>query len=203
MPKIPYTKLYTADWLSWRRNLSPDVLCELLDCISDYCSFGKNPLDNLRDNLRDNQQVLEVVKSLLKWAQESEKAYNASVLNGKKGGRPKNPQVIPQANLNHNPPSKQTDTELKTKQILNNLFNNNTQLVVNDSFVIPVNEEPFSFYAKELGTDIIKQVEQWLIKNKNGASVDKLFICKQIKNFAQRQGVNILDIVKNDKKQQK
>lgn len=94
--------------------------------------------------------------------------------------------------------------DIKTKQLINNLFSDNSnKFIISDSFVIPIDEEPFSMYAKELGPDIIKQVERWLIKSKNGVAVDKQFICKQFMNFAQRQGINILDIVKNGKNSQK
>lgn len=98
---------------------------------------------------------------------------------------------------------KKTEQKKKVDNLLNNMLFSKNQLVISDSFVIPVDEEPFSMYAKELGTDIIKQVERWLIKNKNGVAVDKQFICKQFMNFAQRQGINILDIVKNGKNSQK
>lgn len=128
MPKIPYTKLYTADWLTWRRKLPPETLCEILDAISDYCAFGENPRDNLRDNLRDNPRVIEVIDTIMKWTTACERSYTATIQNGKKGGRPKNPSDNPQDNprvklnktrrLQPEPDTEiNTETEIKEKNI--------------------------------------------------------------------------------------
>lgn len=86
-----------------------------------------------------------------------------------------------------------TNKKEKTDEILNNLFSkSDSQFVISDSFSIPVDKEPFSMYVQELGIDLVRQVERWLIKSKLGATVDTDFIRKQFVNFAQRQGKPLL-----------
>lgn len=63
------------------------------------------------------------------------------------------------------------------------------QFQINSEFSLLGTGDPdFEIYKKEFGDEIIKDVEDWLIANKTGRIIDKSFICRQIVNFAKRQG---------------
>lgn len=90
-----------------------------------------------------------------------------------------------------------TNTEL-TNTENNNINNiNNTmrvrtrggggQITIGPEFEIDFQDEIFQPYCSAKG-EIAQAVQRWIIKNKCGKTVDKAFICKQIINFATRQG---------------
>ena len=90
-----------------------------------------------------------------------------------------------------------TNTEL-TNTENNNINNiNNTmrvcarggvgQITIGPDFEIDFQDEIFQPYCLAKG-EIAQAVQRWIIKNKLGQTVDKHFICRQIINFATRQG---------------
>lgn len=67
---------------------------------------------------------------------------------------------------------------------------NKNKIFVSDSLSLVELEDddfPVHLYLEEYGEKVIKDVQNWLVNNKNGQSVDKAFICRQFNNFAQRQ----------------
>lgn len=104
--KLPNSKVYWADYLSYSALLTDQEICEVMKLIAMRAMSYENPQDNLRDNPQDNPQVsiqkqiqiqieklnqiqLDFYKCLEKSQDESAKDYLASITNGKKGGRPK------------------------------------------------------------------------------------------------------------------
>lgn len=104
--KLPNSKVYWADYLSYSALLTDQEICEVMKLIAMRAMSYENPQDNLQDNLQDNPQVsiqkqiqihiqklnqiqLDFYKCLEKSQDESAKDYFASINNGKKGGRPK------------------------------------------------------------------------------------------------------------------
>lgn len=82
----------------------------------------------------------------------------------------------------------------KVQQLLNSMSvgskNNKNKILVSDSLSLldcDDDELPVHLYLAEYGEKVIKDVQNWLISNKNGQSVDKAFVCRQFNNFAQRQ----------------
>ena len=58
---------------------------------------------------------------------------------------------------------------------------------IGQNFKINFDDDYFKPYC-HASTDLASSVESWIIKNKLGVTVDKNFICKQITNFAKKQG---------------
>lgn len=63
----------------------------------------------------------------------------------------------------------------------------NEKILIGDDFTLDFEDGVFKQYGLSKGK-IAQAVERWIIKNKRGKTVDKAFICKQIVNFATRQG---------------
>ena len=61
------------------------------------------------------------------------------------------------------------------------------KILIGDDFTLDFEDGVFKQYRLSKG-EIAQAVERWIIKNKRGKTVDKAFICKQIINFATRQG---------------
>lgn len=61
------------------------------------------------------------------------------------------------------------------------------QIRIGQNFKINFEDEFFSPY-RHASPNLVSSVESWLVKNKLGVTVDKNFICKQIANFAKKQG---------------
>lgn len=61
------------------------------------------------------------------------------------------------------------------------------QICIGQNFKINFDDEFFNPY-RHASAELAKSVEDWLVKNKLGVVVDKNFICKQITNFAKKQG---------------
>lgn len=113
-----------SDWIAWRRKLPPETLCEILDAIADYCTFGEKP----EVKPEDNPRVIEVLTTLMKWTTDCDKAYQSNLEKGKKGGRPKSgakklevkleekPQVKPEQNLGVKQPEPEPNTEIEIKE---------------------------------------------------------------------------------------
>lgn len=62
------------------------------------------------------------------------------------------------------------------------------QFLINDKFRITDIPE-IEVYEKEVGSDLVRKVQDWLVDKKYNQVVDKQFICKQILNFSKRQGL--------------
>lgn len=78
--------------------------------------------------------------------------------------------------------------------IINNIYNNNlnknkSTMVVSDQFCINDFGEDIQVYRKELGNEIVDDVERWIKSTKQGKRIDKQFVCRQFLNFAKRQGI--------------
>ena len=116
---------------------------------------------------------------------------------------PNNPQASPPSNSNSLGNSLGKTTEYLTNNNLNNKndFSKNLnesevvqcsvdfgkQVRIGHNFKINFDDEFFNPY-RHASPDLAASVESWLIKNKLGNMVDKSFICKQIANFAKKQG---------------
>lgn len=75
----------------------------------------------------------------------------------------------------------------KVSEMLSSIGRNNSKSVLIDcNFNCSVFSE-FQPYLKEMPTDVIKSVENWLKKEKNGQTVTIDFITRQFINFANRQ----------------
>lgn len=86
----------------------------------------------------------------------------------------------------------QTQTKTETKNnIYNNIINNigkeNTNSILIDSNFSCSKFDVFKVYIQNMPAEIIKSVESWIKKEKNGQTVPVEFITKQFINFANRQ----------------
>lgn len=77
-------------------------------------------------------------------------------------------------------------TDFKSSHSVNK-FNKNKILISNSFSLFSFDDPDIKAYIDEYGEKVIKDVQDWLIKNKSGKEVDKSFICRQFSNFAQRQ----------------
>ena len=99
--KLPNSKIYWTDYLSYSSMLTPDEICEVMKIVA-FRAMCYNLPDNLPDNRQDNlpvsiqkqiQKLNKIQKEfyicLAKAQDESARDYMAKIMNGKKGGRPK------------------------------------------------------------------------------------------------------------------
>lgn len=75
----------------------------------------------------------------------------------------------------------------KNNNALNGLSRNKI-LITEDLNLLEMNDPDIPLYKDEYGYKIILDVQNWLVKNKKGTSVDKEYIIRQFNNFAYRQG---------------
>ena len=61
------------------------------------------------------------------------------------------------------------------------------QILIGADFKINFSDEFFNPY-RHASSDLARSIEDWFVKNKLGCRVDKNFICRQITNFAKKQG---------------
>lgn len=99
-----------------------------------------------------------------------------------------------------NPDSNNTNLN---NNYINNIYINNNQLgknefvensvdygdkvLIGNDFKLNLDDEYFYLYGRG-NKKLISSIEKWLIKNFLGQEVDKAFICRQISNFAKKQG---------------
>lgn len=104
--KLPCSKIYWADFLSFSAILSDKEICQVLKIIALKAMSYQNPQDNQQDNpqvsklilkliLKLNQIQLNFYECMDKALNESAKSYIASIRNGRLGGRPK--KIVPQS----------------------------------------------------------------------------------------------------------
>lgn len=67
-------------------------------------------------------------------------------------------------------------------------FLSNSKFLINKSFSFSLENPNIKPYVKSYGLPIINDVQNWLIKNKDGKEVDWGFIVKQFENFRKRSG---------------
>ena len=115
--KLPYSKIYWADFLSFSNILSAKEICQVLKIIALKSMSYENPQDNLQDNpqvsiqkqiqkqiFKLNQIQLNFYECMNKALEESAKGYFSSVKNGRLGGRPKkNPTQPVSASASNQP----------------------------------------------------------------------------------------------------
>lgn len=103
--KLPHSKIYWADFLSYSAILSEKEICQVLKIIAVRAMSYENPQDNPEDNPQENlkQKQIQIYKQiqklnpiqydfymcLQKAQDESAGSYIRSVNNGRLGGRPK------------------------------------------------------------------------------------------------------------------
>lgn len=113
--KLPYSKIYWADFLSFSAILSDKEICQVLRIVAMKSMSYQNPQDNLQDNPQVSKQIqkqiyklnqiqLDFYECMIKALGESAKSYISSVTNGKLGGRPKkNPTPSVSASASNQP----------------------------------------------------------------------------------------------------
>ena len=113
--KLPCSKIYWADFLSFSAILSDKEICQVLKIIALKAMSYQNPQDNQQDNpqvsklilkqiLKLNQIQLNFYECMDKALNESAKSYIASIVNGRLGGRPKkNPPQPVSASASNQP----------------------------------------------------------------------------------------------------
>ena len=108
--KLPNSKIYWADYLSYSAMLTDTEVCEVMKLVAMRAMSYENPSDNLSDNRQDNlsdnpsvykqkqiqKQILKLnpiqidfYNCLSKAQDESARDYISKITNGRKGGRPK------------------------------------------------------------------------------------------------------------------
>lgn len=65
MSKLSFTKIYLTDWLAWRRIISEERLCQIIDSVADYCQFAQQTFQP------QNDAEKQIYETMLKWADES------------------------------------------------------------------------------------------------------------------------------------
>lgn len=112
---------------------------------------------------------------------------------------PNNPQASPPSNSNSLGKTTEylTNNNLNNKNDFSKKLNESEvvqcsvdfgkQILIGENFKINFEDE-FFFPYRLASSFLAKSVEDWIIKNKLGCRVDKNFICKQIVNFAKKQG---------------
>jgi len=204
--KLPSSKIYWADFLSYSAILSDKEICQVLKVIAKLSMSYENPQDNLQDNPQDNKLILihkqinkfnkiqyDFFMCLKKAQDESAKSYLASITNGKLGGRPKNQTITkPKPNNNQNEtkpkPNDNDNDNVNVKDLIGKKVLNFGKYKINNEFNI-LEVPDVEIYVKEVGEAIVLEVEAWLKKKMLGKLVDKTFICQQIHNFSLRNGL--------------
>lgn len=82
---------------------------------------------------------------------------------------------------------KDIDKDKVISKILNNIGKENTNSILIDSNFSCSKFDVFKVYIQNVPAEIIKSVESWIKKEKNGQTVPVGFITKQFINFANRQ----------------
>lgn len=77
-------------------------------------------------------------------------------------------------------------SDFKSSHSVNSFFKNKI-LISKSLSLIQFDDPDIQSYLTEYGEKVITDVQDWLIKNKEGKEVDKSFICRQFSNFAKRQ----------------
>ena len=152
-------------------SISPDVLSKF----------------NVDENgLYYNKRIEEVIEQRKKYTESRRK-------NGSLGGRPKKPYAKPYGKATENLPENEIENvNEKENEIIKNLNRKtrlkNNQYIIDDKFRITDIPE-IKVYEKEVGWELVKRVQDWLVDKKYNQVVDKQFICNQIINFSKRQGL--------------
>ena len=115
---IPYYKSYATDLITYQIRLTPDQMIKVQTAIAEICLYGEtsyNPENSIEKMYFDKMHT-DLKASI--------KTYRTSVINGKKGGRPKNQkkpmgfsQDNPEHNPEHNPQANHNRTRTITKDI--------------------------------------------------------------------------------------
>lgn len=100
--KLPSSKIYWADYLSYSALLTDKEICQVMKIIATRAMSYNNLSDNPQDNLSDNPSVyklkqiqklnsiqIDFYNCLEKAQDESARDYISKITNGRKGGRPK------------------------------------------------------------------------------------------------------------------
>lgn len=78
----------------------------------------------------------------------------------------------------------------KIIKLLNNNNGFSNKILVNDKLnLLTIDDPDIKLYRDEYGYKIILDVQNWLLRTKNGQTVEKEYIVRQFRNFAYRQGV--------------
>lgn len=77
--------------------------------------------------------------------------------------------------------------KIRLNNIINNIGKENTNSILIDSNFSCSKFDVFKVYIQNVPAEIIKSVESWIKKEKNGQTVPVGFITKQFINFANRQ----------------
>lgn len=151
-------------------------------------SFIRSQLQNQLDTFTDKcQKNGETIRTY--WETRGNERLtndNERITKGNEG-EPK-PELLPEPEPEYKP-------ELLSKNQLDNQDENQddikvinkNKVVISSSFKASDYDE-LKVYVQEMPDDVIRSVEQWLIKSKLGQAVDCAFIAKQFINFAKRQG---------------
>jgi len=163
---IPYFNIYASDFKAFKDKLTPQEFYNLLDGISDICLFG----------FTDFKPITQYQKILFKKIQEnlqkSSKSYNASVENGRKGGRPrKNPQVISRLE-NEKPKTNLDETNKKEKK----------RKEKNKKEEKKINKKEYGEFKNIILSDEEHQKLSELYKNKLNEAFEVLSVWKKNKN---------------------
>ena len=76
---------------------------------------------------------------------------------------------------------------IKARPLLGSLNKKNKVFVSDSLSLVDLDDPDINIYISEYGGKVCSDVQKWLIKEKSGQEIDKVFICRQFTNFAQRQ----------------
>ena len=158
---LPYFNIYASDLKTFKDKINADRLFYILDCISDYCLYAE--YDFKSQSKFEDLFFNKILDNILK----SQSKYNASVNNGKKGGRPivnkNNPQVNPVDNLDitqqkpieENRIEKNIKEEKRRKEDIDIKETQNKKLLVKKTFEAPSKQEILEYAKTRSREDLV------------------------------------------------
>lgn len=193
------------DWTHLFRNCTPEQRSELLLAITDYPNYEPNieiPIwDFIKSQLENQYQALtnksqQMTANAIRKQKSAED--NKSQPKSPEGDRCSQIKTRIKTGIKTGTGIEiekeiKTGTEKTVAEIIKETGNllsgkkSNNSILVDSSFscsLYPI----FKPYIEQVTPEIIKSVENWLRKNKDGQSVSVEFITKQFVNFANRQG---------------
>ncbi len=175
----------------------------LINSLNQFENQIENQNENAYVSVSESESVSELSKSILNllsknivWKEFSNnyggKREGAGAPKNKKRGQVGQVGQVEQT---------ETETETETESETNKLKTENIIKKLSDKFKLKENQFKIDYnfridslpeiaiYRREVGDEILLNVQSWLIEKKFGQIVDKEFICRQIVKFSQRQGL--------------
>lgn len=207
--KLPSSKIYWADYLSYSALLTDKEICQVMKIIATRAMSYNNLSDNLSDNpsvykLKQIQKLnniqIDFYNCLEKAQDESARDYISKITNGRKGGRPKASkchQVITNDSKSNNSsclinvdePNIGANLGANITPITHTKENNNNKMVLVErgKFYIDDTMEDYKDILQGMPDDDVEKCWVWIMDRFEYRTVSVEFVRKMLNKF--KQGV--------------